>query len=73
VREWHGRGVSRPLMDAAIAEARARGGQRIWLGVWEENPRAIAFYRKCGFIEVGTQDFRLGNDLQRDRVMSMEL
>lgn len=73
VREWHGKGVSRPLMDAAIADARARGRKRLWLGVWEENPRAIAFYRKCGFVDVGSQDFRLGTDLQHDRVMSMEL
>jgi ribosomal protein S18 acetylase RimI-like enzyme len=71
--EWHGKGVSRPLMEAAIAEARARGRKRLWLGVWEENPRAIAFYKKCGFVDVGSQDFQLGTDLQHDRVMSLEL
>ena len=45
----------------------------IWLGVWEQNPRAIAFYTKWGFVEVGAQTFRLGSDLQRDLVMAREL
>lgn len=68
-KEWIGRGVGARLMQACIAEAWRRGCDTIWLGVWERNPRAIAFYRKWGFVEVGTQTFVLGNDPQTDLVM----
>ena len=64
-RPWHRRGVAQALMGAALAEA----GAAAWLGVWERNPRAIAFYRKLGFVEVGSQEFLLGSDRQRDVVM----
>jgi ribosomal protein S18 acetylase RimI-like enzyme len=45
----------------------------VWLGVWEHNPRAIAFYKKYGFISVGEHPFPLGGDLQRDIVMAKPL
>jgi ribosomal protein S18 acetylase RimI-like enzyme len=67
---WIGRGVGSSLMEAALREARGRGRDVIWLGVWEMNARAIAFYRKWGFAEVGSQPFRLGNDVQTDLVMA---
>ncbi len=66
---WHGRGVASRLMAACVETARARGGATIWLGVWERNPRAIRFYEKHGFTDVGSQEFLLGADLQTDRVM----
>lgn len=72
-REWQGRGVSAPLMEAVVAEARRRGAATVWLAVWERNERAKAFYRRCGFEDVGSQEFRLGNDVQQDRVMVMDL
>jgi ribosomal protein S18 acetylase RimI-like enzyme len=72
-REWHGRGVAQELMAAAIGLAEARGADQVWLGVWERNPRALAFYRKCGFAEVGAQTFLLGTDPQRDIVMTRVL
>lgn len=68
-RPWHGRGVAQQLMRAAIAEAKAMGAGSVWLGVWERNPRAITFYGKCGFVDVGTHTFLLGQDVQTDRVM----
>jgi len=68
-RPWHGQGLAHELMRAAAAHARAAGARTLWLGVWERNPRAIAFYRKCGFTEVGTQTFLLGDDHQRDLVL----
>ena len=68
-RPWHGRGVAQTLMAAAAAAARAEGARTLWLGVWERNDRAIAFYRKCGFEDVGTQTFVLGADHQHDRVL----
>ncbi len=66
---WIGRGVGGTLMNACLAEAEKRGCDTIWLDVWERNPRAIAIYRNWGFIEVGTQTFQLGNDLQHDLLM----
>jgi len=68
-RPWHGQGLARTLMEAAEQAARARGGRELWLGVFERNERARAFYRKCGFDKVGTQIFVVGNDPQNDHVM----
>lgn len=68
--EWHGRGVANELMRAAFAAAARAGSDCLWLGVWERNPRAIAFYRKCGFSVVGDQSFDLGHDRQRDLILS---
>src|SRR5689334_12420834 len=45
-----GKGVGKALMQAALDEARQRGCDCAWLGVWEKNPRAIDFYKKWGFI-----------------------
>ncbi|KZC24258.1 GCN5 family acetyltransferase [Rhodanobacter thiooxydans] len=70
---WHGKGIAQNLMRACIREMEARGSDVIWLGVWEHNPRAIAFYRKCGFVEVGDHVFPLGNDPQRDIVMARSI
>lgn len=69
-RTHHGRGIAQMLMDATIDAARALGGSTLWLGVWEHNLRAIRFYEKCGFIDVGSQPFLVGTDLQTDRVMT---
>ncbi len=70
---WHGRGIAQELMAACFEALRARGSDVAWLGVWERNPRAIAFYRKCGFVEVGDHVFALGSDPQRDILMARPL
>ena len=72
-REWHGRGVAQALMSAVRAAARTLGGTVLWLGVWERNPRAIAFYAKCGFRDVGSQPYIVGSDVQTDRVMVQDI
>ncbi|MGZ4810873.1 MAG: GNAT family N-acetyltransferase [Thermoanaerobaculia bacterium] len=72
-RGWHGRGVSQALMAVALNTALSIGANRVWLGVWEKNARAIAFYAKCGFRDIGSQPFWLGSDLQTDRVMELLL
>ena len=63
-----GRGVAGELMAALLDEAGATSARSIWLGVWERNPRAIAFYRKHGFGEIGSHRFQLGSDLQNDLI-----
>jgi diamine N-acetyltransferase len=72
-RPWQGRGVAQTLMAAVRAEAERRGGGTLWLSVWERNERAMSFYRKCGFLDVGSQPFILGADRQTDRVMASPL
>jgi ribosomal protein S18 acetylase RimI-like enzyme len=72
-RPWHGQGVAAALMNAAKERARRRGASSLWLGVWERNARAQAFYRKHGFAQVGSQVFVVGSDPQTDHVMLCSL
>ena len=71
--KWHGRGVARELMRAVYAAAANAGSDCLWLGVWERNLKAIAFYRKYGFSVVGDHVFMLGQDQQRDLIMEAPL
>jgi len=71
--EWLGRGVGAELMRACVDEARQAGHGTIWLGVWERNGRALAFYRKWNFRAVGEHVFHLGSDPQRDILMERAL
>jgi molybdopterin-guanine dinucleotide biosynthesis protein A len=66
---WHGTGAATALLSAVLQRARAAGADAIWLGVWEHNRRAQAFYGKHGFTRVGSQPFRLGLDVQIDDVL----
>ncbi len=68
-RAWHGGGLATRLMDASLERAASLGADVVWLGVWERNPRAIRFYGKHGFVDVGTHVFQVGADAQTDRVM----
>lgn len=70
---WHGRGVGPALLEAAIEAWAARGLPRLRLTVWERNPRAIAFYRRHGFVETGTTTFMVGTDAQTDLVMEQRM
>ncbi len=69
VQGWHGRGVAQAMMERVKVEARARGAKSLWLGVWERNDRARAFYVKCGFTLAGDHIFLFGTDPQTDLVM----
>lgn len=68
-KRFIGAGIGAALMQRCLAESATRGHDTIWLGVWEHNTRAIAFYRRWGFEHVGSQTFMLGRDRQTDRVM----
>jgi ribosomal protein S18 acetylase RimI-like enzyme len=65
----HGAGLAHHLMAHVLARAEAAGSAALWLGVWERNPRALAFYRKWAFDVVGEHTFKLGDDPQRDLVV----
>lgn len=73
LQEYIGKGIGAALMQASIKEAKERGFNSLWLGVWERNERAISFYKKWGFKEVGNHLFMLGNDPQNDLIMQLLL
>ncbi len=64
-----GRGIGAALMHACLESARNGGYRTLWLGVWDRNARAIAFYERWGFAVVGDHAFRLGSDEQTDLIM----
>jgi len=68
-----GKGVGQLLMDASIRFALDREKKVIWLGVWEHNLRAIAFYQRLGFEKFSQHDFLLGGDIQNDWLMKKDL
>src|SRR6185312_2146141 len=61
-----GKGVGPALMQACLDTARNLGKDWVWLGVWEHNHRAQAFYAKCGFERFGEHIFIVGLDAQTD-------
>ncbi|MBC7443605.1 MAG: GNAT family N-acetyltransferase [Ramlibacter sp.] len=71
--ETHGRGVAGPLMTATLEAARARGAAGSWLGVNQENARAIRFYGKNGFVVVGAKRFLVGERYEDDFVLERAL
>jgi ribosomal protein S18 acetylase RimI-like enzyme len=71
--ELKGAGVAAALMDWALATARDRSFEDIYLSVFIENHRARRFYERYGFEEVGTYGFRVGNIVDDDRVMRLGL
>ena len=72
-KEFHGKKVGQILYDQAIKIARQKDVDYVWLGVWEENARAISFYKKNGFIEFDKHVFKLGNDEQTDIMMKLKI
>lgn len=68
-RRAHGTGLASMLMQEVYQAAREFHGRHVWLGVWERNPRAIAFYKKAMFVDVGSTSYMVGPDRQKDRVL----
>jgi ribosomal protein S18 acetylase RimI-like enzyme len=68
--KFHGEGIGKSLLDKCIQLARLKNIKTVWLGVWEHNPNAIAFYKKYGFKKFGDHIFLLGRDPQTDWLMS---
>ena len=73
LKDYHGKSIGQLLYNQAIKIARQKNVNYVWLGVWEENPRAIKFYKKNGFVEFDKHVFKLGNDEQTDIMMKLEL
>ncbi|RYQ30571.1 GNAT family N-acetyltransferase [Bifidobacterium pseudolongum] len=69
LRQYKRNGLGARFMHTAFDMARAQGKSVIWLGVWEHNDAAIAFYERMGFVQFGSHDFVLGEDRQTDLLM----
>lgn len=69
----HGRGAAQALMTAVLNHATSEGHDGVWLQVWEQNPRAIRFYAKAGFADAGEATFRVGGQVDRDRMLVHDL
>jgi ribosomal protein S18 acetylase RimI-like enzyme len=72
-RNCQGQGYGKKLLQKAIAVAREKNKEKIWLGVWEHNPRAIRFYEGQQFEKVGTHIFMIGDEAQNDWVMEKKI
>jgi ribosomal protein S18 acetylase RimI-like enzyme len=73
LKAHHGTGIARSLMDWALAEAKRRGAEEIYLTVFTENPRARRFYDRYAFEAVGRYDFMVGNHADEDIIMRRTL
>lgn len=63
-------GLGKYLLNKAIEFAIDHNKKKIWLGVWEKNENAIAFYKKMGFVQTGSHSFYMGNEEQIDFIMT---
>lgn len=72
-KDFHGKKVGQTLYNKAIKVTREKNVDYVWLGVWENNLRAIGFYKKNGFVEFDKHIFRLGNEVQIDIMMKLNL
>ena len=70
---FHGKKVGQLLLDEAIKIAQETDIDSIWLGVWEENYKALRFYTKNGFVEFDKHIFILGDEVQTDLLMQLEI
>ncbi|GAB3716640.1 spermidine/spermine N(1)-acetyltransferase [Spirosoma flavus] len=70
---YHGNKVGQLLYERALTIARQQNKTCLWLGVWEENPKAIRFYEKNGFVAFDKHIFQFGDDAQTDILMNKEL
>ncbi|WP_223067407.1 GNAT family N-acetyltransferase [Paenibacillus caui] len=66
-------GLGKYLLNKAMEIARERNKKKIWLGVWENNENAIAFYKKMGFVQTGAHSFYMGDEEQMDFIMTQKL
>mgnify|MGYP005828571397 FL=1 len=66
-------GLGKHLLSKAMELAMEHNKQKIWLGVWEKNENAIAFYKKMGFVQTGAHSFYMGDEEQTDFIMEKTL
>ncbi|MBJ8078730.1 GNAT family N-acetyltransferase [Bacillus cereus group sp. N12] len=67
--EFQKHGLGKYLLNKSIEIAMEHNKKKIWLGVWEKNENAIAFYKKMGFVQTGVHSFYMGDEEQMDFIM----
>jgi len=72
-KKFQKHGLGKQLLNKAIESAIELKKRKIWLGVWEENENAIAFYQKKGFVQTGAHSFYMGDEEQVDLIMTKTL
>ncbi len=70
---FHGTGAGKQLNALSVSHARGLNAPRLLLGTYEGNHRAVAFYKREGFVQIGTRQFQVGNELYDDIIMAMTL
>ena len=65
-----GTGLGGALIAAALAEVTALGGRTVWLGAYDRNVKALQFYARRGFAQVGTHEFEFGGQIYADPVLT---
>ena len=73
ISEFQGKGFGKKLLTKILNMGKEMGYRKVWLGVWENNFRAIKFYKKYGFKKFGMYNFLLGKDLQTDYLLVMDV
>ncbi len=73
ISDQQGKGVGKQLLDGIFSIAKKKGIRYVWLGVWQENPKAVAFYERHGFKKIGTHPYDIGTDRQTDWLMKKEV
>ncbi len=73
LQDSHGSGLAQPLLDETMRRAVDAGARGIWLGVNQENARALRFYQKQGFAILGPKTFYVGPEMHHDYVMERSL
>lgn len=68
--QYQKHGLGKYLLNKAMEVARECHKKKVWLGVWEKNANAIAFYEKMGFVHTGTHPFHMGDEEQVDLIMT---
>ena len=71
--EFQGKGLGEKILNKILNMGKEMGYNKLWLGVWENNFRAIKFYKKYGFKKFGQYNFKLGNDLQTDYLLEIDI
>lgn len=73
LKDFIGKKIGKALMEKCISEARAANAGYLWLGVWQENHRAIKFYKDWGFEIIGYKQFVIGKEVNDDYVMALKI
>lgn len=71
--QFKGKGLGKILIQQAVERAQIHQKTNIWLGVWEHNHAALAFYKKLGFVQTGSHSFFMGEDEQTDLILTKNL